>query len=315
MTDALYGPDGFYRQASGPAAHFRTSVHATPLFGQALLRLAAAVFDDLGQPGGFTFVDVGAGRGELLSQLSPLAPDDWRLVGVEVVPRPAGLPDRVEWVADLQALPQLAHAFLVANEWLDNVPVDVLVDGRLLEVDRAGRERPGPAPSERDRAWCDAFAAFPDDPGERTEIGWPRDEAWAALADKVERGLALAIDYAIDEFTPAGGTLTGYRNGQQVAPVPDGSCDLTAHVHLEAVGHRRPCYRTTQQAALSELGLSAVVPPRELASSDPPAYLRQLSLASEAREILDPAGLGRFGWLVEPHGLARPERFQLGPLG
>ena len=36
---ALYGPDGFYRRER-PAAHFRTSVHASPLFGQALARLA-----------------------------------------------------------------------------------------------------------------------------------------------------------------------------------------------------------------------------------------------------------------------------------
>jgi hypothetical protein len=36
---ALYGPGGFYRHQR-PAAHFRTSVHASPLFATAVARLA-----------------------------------------------------------------------------------------------------------------------------------------------------------------------------------------------------------------------------------------------------------------------------------
>ena len=36
--DALYGAAGFFRRES-PAAHFRTSVHASPLFARALVRL------------------------------------------------------------------------------------------------------------------------------------------------------------------------------------------------------------------------------------------------------------------------------------
>ena len=36
---ALYGPDGFFRRHR-PGAHFRTSVHASPLFAEAVARLA-----------------------------------------------------------------------------------------------------------------------------------------------------------------------------------------------------------------------------------------------------------------------------------
>ena len=39
---ALYGPSGFYRRER-PAAHFRTSVHASPLFATAVARLAQAL--------------------------------------------------------------------------------------------------------------------------------------------------------------------------------------------------------------------------------------------------------------------------------
>ncbi|HEX6920890.1 MAG TPA: hypothetical protein VF314_11705, partial [Actinomycetes bacterium] len=56
---ALYGEGGFFRRTTGPGAHFRTSVHASPLFARAVLTLARAADLD-------TVVDVGAGHGELL---------------------------------------------------------------------------------------------------------------------------------------------------------------------------------------------------------------------------------------------------------
>lgn len=305
MTRALYGPDGFYRGPGGPAEHFRTSVHVSPLFADALLTLAFAVYDELGQPADFTFVDVGAGRGELLRLIATVEDArPWRLVGVDLVDRPADLPEGIEWVQGLDALTPFAHGMLVANEWLDNIPLDVLKDGRLVEVDENGRERPGPAPSERDRQWVDRFGVVID-PAERTEIGWPRDDAWVSAVGKVQAGVALAIDYAFDEDGPYDSTLTGFRDGRQVPPVPDGSCDLTAHVELEACGEaaRRPYIVTDQRTALEALGVSATVPPRELASADPAAYLQQLARASEARELTERSGLGRFGWLVQPIGL------------
>jgi SAM-dependent MidA family methyltransferase len=327
MTRALYGPDGFYRRPGGPAAHFRTSVHASPLFAEALLNLADSVFQALGQPADFTFVDVGAGRGELLRVAATVEPlQQWRLIGVDVVDRPVDLPDRIEWVRGLEGLEPVTHGVVVANEWLDNIPLDVFQDGRVLEVDDAGNVRPGPPPSERDQQWLGLYGVLPDEPGERTEIGWPRDEAWSAVSAKIQSGLALAIDYTFDGDPPFNDTLTGYRDGRQVPPVPDGSCDLTAHVDLEACGEASGAsyFVTDQRTALDALGVSAVVPPRELAATDPRAYLRALARASEARELVDPAGLGRFGWLVQPMGLEprkaarlldammRPERWPLG---
>jgi SAM-dependent MidA family methyltransferase len=126
--DALYGDAGFYRRPAGPAAHFRTSVHASPLFAQALLRLAQG-------SGLTTVVDVGSGRGELLAALHRLDPS-LTLLGVEVAERPASLPAAIGWAARVPD--DLTDALLVANEWLDNVPLDVVVrtpDGlRVIEV-------------------------------------------------------------------------------------------------------------------------------------------------------------------------------------
>src|SRR3990170_1230285 len=113
---ALYGDGGFYRRpGAGPAAHFRTSVHASQLFARAVLALARSC--DLA-----TVVDVGAGRGELLAELHRLDPT-LGVVGVEVADRPSGLAGAVGWTS---SLPDVAGALVVANEWLDNVPVDLV---------------------------------------------------------------------------------------------------------------------------------------------------------------------------------------------
>ncbi|MEU0549652.1 SAM-dependent methyltransferase, partial [Micromonospora sp. NPDC005979] len=72
MNQALYGPDGFFVAGTGPADHFRTSVHASPAFATALLRLLAQVDAALGHPSRLDVVDVGAGRGELLLALRRL---------------------------------------------------------------------------------------------------------------------------------------------------------------------------------------------------------------------------------------------------
>ncbi|MYT19600.1 hypothetical protein GTW69_04735, partial [Streptomyces sp. SID7760] len=69
MEAALYGPDGFYVRPGGPgpAGHFRTSVHASPLYAGAVSRLLRWVDAELGHPAGLDLVDVGAGRAELLT--------------------------------------------------------------------------------------------------------------------------------------------------------------------------------------------------------------------------------------------------------
>ncbi len=304
---ALYGDGGFYRRAGGPAAHFRTSVHASPLFAQALLRLA--------QDNGLTtVVDIGSGRGELLLALQRLDPS-LTLVGVEVADRPSGLSDQIGWG---QRVPDaLTDALLVANEWLDNVPVDVAVRTphglRVIEVARAtGEERPGGLPSAHDAGWLDRWWPL-DRIGDRAEVGRPRDVAWSAAVRRLRRGIAVAVDYGHRRNDrPRAGTLTGYANGVVVPPVPDGSCDLTSHVALDACAAAGAAagaawtVLTTQRDALSALGIAAVLPDRALAVRDPRGSVAALSRAGQARELLDRNGLGGFGWLVQGVGAPMP---------
>ncbi|WP_203605328.1 SAM-dependent methyltransferase [Streptomyces sp. SID8014] len=323
--EALYGPGGFYGGAAGPAGHFRTSVHASALFARAVTRLLGAVDRSLGGPPELAFVDMGAGRGELcagvLRALPPELADRTRVVAVErAAGRPRGLDPRVEWRADP---PDGVTGLLFANEWLDNVPAEVAEvapDGtvRLVEVAPDGTERLGPEPSagERDwlrRWWPLAGAA----PGTRAEIGAPRDAAWAAATGTVRRGVAVAVDYAHERAArPPFGTLSGFREGRETRPVPDGSCDLTAHVALDACaaaftatpgGAAGPGPALlTQREALRGLGVHGGRPPLSLASTDPAAYVRALSGAGEAAELTARGGLGDFGWLLCPVGTELP---------
>ncbi|BCJ43268.1 hypothetical protein GCM10010168_44230 [Actinoplanes ianthinogenes] len=313
MQSALYGPDGFFvRPRSGPADHFRTSVHASPLFAGALARLVERVDAALGRPARFDLVDVGAGRGELLSALCAMLPGGLagrvRPVAVEMAPRPGGLNPAIRWRRDV---PEAVTGLLVATEWLDNVPLDVVEadeHGRLRKVlvDRhTGAETLGGPADPAEVFWS---ARWWPGPG-RVEIGAPRDAAWAEAVSRVRRGAALCVDYGHrrDERPPFG-SLTGFRDGRQVAPVPDGGCDVTAHVAIDAVASASgyPYEMVRQRAALQALGVSGARPPLALAGSDPAAYLRALSSAGAAAELTSSSGLGDHWWLWHPIGIDLP---------
>src|SRR5262249_30203771 len=202
----------------------------------------------------------------------------------EPAARPVSLPSSIDWVA---SVPRRITGLLVATEWLDNVPLDIAAlddDGvaRYLHTDGALGDRL----STVDEGWLDRW--WPLASGSVAEIGRPRDVAWQAVLSTVDRGLALCVDYGHTRATrPDGGTLTGYRHGRQVVPVPDGSCDLTAHVAFDALATPRSTV-LRQREALRALGVSGARPAPALASTDPAAYLHGLARAGDAAELTDP---------------------------
>jgi SAM-dependent MidA family methyltransferase len=311
---ALYGGDGFYRRTR-PAAHYRTSVSTSNRFAEALATLLGDLDDALGHPDVLHVVDIGSGTGQLLTDLDRVHPAErLRLTAVERGPRPDGLPEEITWT---DRLPETMSGLVIANEWLDNIPVDVVeltVDGpRLMLVDPAtGTERTGGPPDAADLAWLERWWPLAE-AGDRAEIGRTRDEAWAGVVRRLARGLAIAVDYAHQcGSRPAGGTLTAYRDGRQVAAVPDGSRDITAHVALDSCAEAglqagaTASRLTTQREALRALGVLGRRPHMKMASTNPTGYLRKLQRTGEEAELIDPAGLGGFGWLVQTAGIYLP---------
>jgi hypothetical protein len=206
---------------------------------------------------------------------------------------------------------------VIASEWLDNIPLDVAEltpDGpRLVLVETgSGAERPGPPPRPADLAWSRAWWPL-HEPGDRAELGRTRCQAWAGVVRRITRGLAVAADYGhLRAGRPRQGTLTGYRDGRVVRAIPDGSRDITAHVALDAcaaagrAAGAAATVLTTQRQALRALGVTGRRPPLAQAGDDPLGYARALCQASEEAELIDPGGLGAFGWLVQPVGLDLP---------
>jgi SAM-dependent MidA family methyltransferase len=305
--DALYGAAGFYRRES-PSAHFRTSVHASPLFAAAVVRLVR-------QAGLDTVVDIGAGRGELLRAIQDQAPD-LDLLAVEVAPRPADLPATIAWTS---ALPDAVEGLVLANEWLDNIPCHVVEMGpdgtaRMVHVDAAtGAESlghplthatvPASVGSWLERWW----PLDPSEPGTRAEVGSSRDSAWSDVVRRVTRGIAVAVDYAhTRETRPPFGSLRSYRGGSEVDVRPDGSRDVTAPVAVDALADRVGGFVLTQREALGRLGVTGLRPDLDLASADPAGYVQALSAATEAAELTAPGGLGDYAWVVAVVGDVPP---------
>ncbi|ANS78856.1 hypothetical protein SGUI_1460 [Serinicoccus hydrothermalis] len=342
---ALYGTDGFYRRGA-PAEHFATSAQGIPGAGRVL---AEAVAELCARHGCDRVVDVGAGRGELLRSLREVAPG-LHLTGVDVVPRPEGL-DVDAWLvapggaALPDALRDLGSTLVLAHEWLDVVPCPVAErdeQGVWREVrvrrsaEGAWRESPGPALGGDDLAWAQRWLEpAPLMPGDdssavmhqrrgtasayesvvRGEIGLPREAALIDLVGRIRSGLVVVVDYghtAADR--PRHGTLTGFRDGREVEPVPDGSCDLTAHVAVDALAASLPsptghplAPQRQREVLLDLIGDPSPPVPHDLARERPQAYLEALARRAALRALTSGA-LGDFWWLVVEVGEQPPGR-------
>ena len=288
---ALYGPDGFFRRESA-GDHFRTSVHASALFAEAVLEL-------LRRTGLTAVTDVGAGGGELLNALHRLAPGRLDLFGIDLAARPPGLPSEIGWREELRGE---IDGLVIANEWLDNIPCDVVeVDPqgvvRYVHVDpETGEEALGEQCHERWlRRWWPVSQT-----GTRAEVGSARDRAWADVVRRLRHGLAVTVDYGHTCHTrPPLGSLASYQRGRQVDVVPDGSRDITAHVAVDSLDGQR----CRQRDALRALGVDAGRPHLDQAHTDPKGYVAGLSRASEAAELTARGGLGDFWWVCVARGV------------
>ncbi len=242
-------------------------------------------------------VDLGAGGGELLAALVPLMDTDVELIGVEVASRPPELPARIHWRTQL---PDHINGLLIANEWLDNIPCEIVEvdhDGliRAVCVDlTTGEEMLGDTYAS---TWLDRWWSLRE-PGERAEVGAARDDAWSDAVARVD-GVAIAIDYGhLRNDRPPFGTLRSYAHGREVDVIPDGSRDVTAHVAVDSVAAAVGAELVSQHDALTKLGLNGRRPEIELAHSDPAAYLAALARSGEVGELLATGGLGDFWWII-----------------
>ena len=341
MEAALYAPGlGYY--AAGPtkfgaAGDFITAPEMTPLFGRTLAHAIAPV---LGETCG-GLLELGAGSGQLaadlLGELERLGALPARYAILEVsadlrqrqqqtIARESPhLAERVQW---LDALPEGFDGVILGNEVLDALPVELVhwteggprVRGVAREGDAFGWEdRPIDDPVLRARAEALDLA-----PGYVSEINLAADALIASLANALERGLILMVDYGFGQaeyYHPQRhmGTLRAhYRHHALDDPfyLP-GLADLTAHVDFSAVaragmaaGLELAGY-TSQANFLLNSGLTELLmqtPPVDAAAWLPQANaVQRLVSPAEMGELFKVIGFVRGGF-APLAGFARGDR-------
>ncbi len=339
METVLYDPrHGYYvtrddRTTRG--GDFLTAPELHPIFGIALASQVEEVWDRLGRPSPYVLREEAAGSGALgmaiLERLeaiaSPLA-TAIRYQPVETDPRreaairarlaEAGLGARL---ADAGSRDATVVGMILANELLDALPVHrVTVHG--------GRFR------ERHVTWSSGWFQEVDLPpstpalaealaregvrlveGQVTEIGLAAASWVRGLGARLDRGLAMIIDYghpAAARYDPEGrpnGLLRTYRR-HHVGDDPFrsvGRQDLTSHVDWTALelaaadGALDILGRTSQAEALSGLGLGD----RLVDLQAEPGITAASYAAARASvvRLLDPRAMGGFGVLLLGRGL------------
>ena len=333
MAAALYTPGlGYYtggRQKFGQGGDFVTAPELGDVFARLLARPCAGILDTLD---GGNILEAGAGSGRLaaglLTELERLGrlperyyildiSDELRARQAEVLKRAVpSLVGRVEWLSEL---PKKFRGIVLANELLDALPVErfVIRDALIRQQQVALKnnrltwaERPADE-SIRTRI---APLALPD--GYCSEIGLAA-EAWTrSIADVLEQGVALFIDYGFPraEFyhpqRTTGTLMCHYRQRAHGDPlILAGLQDITAHVDFTAIaaagtGTGLDLLGYTSQAAfLIGCGLEDIM-------ADPamPDATR-LRLANEINRLTSPAEMGElFKVMVLGRGIENPLR-------
>jgi SAM-dependent MidA family methyltransferase len=311
MALALYGPGGFYEDPPvGPRGDFVTSPHVHPVFGALIAEAVRRLAADLHDPSPLRIAEVGAGDGTLARQvLDGLADVDVAYTAVEISPGARDRLGTIEGVRVAEGLDGICDVIL-ANELLDNLPFRRirgdreirigLDDERLVEVQVPWSGDPAPPGEER---------VVPD--GIRAFVG--------SLAGALAPGYALLIDYGAVGST--GGDVHGYRAHQVVEDPLEapGRSDITVGVDFTDVAttareHGLEAYGPVpQRAALVALGYEAWARTElrrqgELLDERKGIEaVRAWSGRSAASLLVDPAALGRLGWVVlASEGLPRP---------
>jgi len=337
MELCLYHPDyGYYTQGrvrTGVRGDYFTSPDLHPIFARLLARQAAEIWELLGRPQRLQWIEMGAGRGlfaqDFLEWSRSALPEFFSALDYSVVePAPrnrarlaetlAG--ERCRVLSNLEELEPVTGCFF-SNELVDAFPVAVVTraDGHFKEVYVTAegedlREKLGPISGSTLAAAVARYANQLEE-GHRVEVSPPAVLWMEAVAEKLERGFVITIDYgdlAERLFTPdrPRGTLLAYHGhatSENFFDAP-GERDLTAHVNFSALidaGRRAGLELTgftTQERLLLALGEA-----NQFADlyDEGQTEAGKLEARLKLKRLINPEGMGNvFKVLVQHRGLA-----------
>lgn len=321
MDLALYAPGlGYYSAGArkfGAAGDFVTAPELSPLFARCLARQCAQVLVETGGD----ILELGAGSGmmaaDLLAELAALdtLPDRYRILDLSaelrhrqretLAARVPELLDRVEW---LDRLPLGLRGVIVGNEVVDALPIVrvEIIERGLRPLGVVWRSGLAPALGPADPSLDDWLAALENRLDWSLPVGYvtefnPRLGGWVqGLADALERGLLLLIDYGYprrEYYHPeraTGTLLCHYRHRVHDEPfLHPGLQDITASVDFSALadagldaGLALAGY-TTQSWFLFGCGLEQLVARAETSDTR-----ERLLLARQVRRLTLPGEMG-----------------------
>jgi SAM-dependent MidA family methyltransferase len=316
MELALHAPGGYYAGGArkfGAEGDFVTAPELGRLFGRTLARQLTALLS--AAP---AILEVGAGSGALAHTLLEELKCEYLILETSADLRDRQrerLGDRATW---LDSLPQRFRGVVVANEVLDAMPVHA-VAWRAQGIMERGVAADGERLLWKDRAASGALLEEarrinPPSPYE-SEIGLA-GQAWLrALAERLEQGVILVIDYGFprhEYYHPqrAAGTLMCHHRHQAHSDVfaRPGREDLTAHVDFSALAEAARdagldvLGYATQAQFLVNCGITDV-----LGEANVENALHYAPLAAEANKLLSPAEMGElFKVLAVGRGVKGP---------
>ncbi|MEO1038712.1 MAG: SAM-dependent methyltransferase [Pseudomonadota bacterium] len=265
MLEALFDPvAGFYatRDPIGAGADFITAPEISQMFGEVLGLWTVQAWRDLGAPAEFHMVELGPGKGTMMSDVIRslgVAPEARHAVRVSLIEASAALkmvqgqtlansPVPVSWAKSIEHLPD-GPAVLLANEFLDCLPLRqaVKADGRWRErcvgLDPEDETRfafvLGAALAADEALIAPELREVPD--GSLVELRPGDLQVAESLARRfaAQPGRALFIDYG-PALPDVGDTLQALQAHRKVDPLTaPGTADLTARVDF--AGFARAC--------------------------------------------------------------------------
>ena len=260
MQACLNDPeDGYYATRPALGADFITAPLVSQMFGELLGAWAAEVWAQMGAPTRVRLVELGPGDGTMMTDVlraaraAPGFSEAFELVFVETSAPlrmlQAAKHPSARWIEEIGGLGSDAPLILLANEFLDCLPICQSV----LTVDGLRERRIGLSPDGALAFTPDAGAVAESSPAVRAFGG----EVAALIA--AAAGAALFIDYAGDG---EGDTLQAVRqHKKECALASPGEADLTVRVDFAAflnAAHGVPAFGPVSQAAFLEaLGLGA----------------------------------------------------------
>lgn len=334
MEMCLYDPElGYYAahaQQFGKAGDFYTSSDVHALFGRLLARQFDEMWRALGSPAGLPIVELGPGRGlfaqDVLDWAEKNFPDFFTAAQYVLVEASDALRVRLgetlqRHIASGKAevrneLPAQVEepAIIFANEFFDALPVEAISSHGELRIgcERGNFIESFAPPSAAALLYLDRYSVHPES-GERVEAALVAQDSMGNIAQRLQRGFVIVIDYGYTrEEQLAGrhrGTVTAFRH-HTVSANPyeaPGEQDITAHVNFTALqdagkaGGLEPLALLTQAQFLMGIGED-----NQFADAFEEARLpqEQAKVALQLKHLVTPAGMGEsFHVLVMSKGL------------